>query len=415
MRFSRRWVVTTLIILTGITSIVIISRSPRPVETGEEGRQLDEWVDELNNSADPDSQCRAARALARMGPAAGPAAAALIAVLDGIEVPEEVHSEAAEALCRIGGAAVPELARAVKDPGRPCALRKRVANILGRLGPVAANAEPALRQALKETWMKWVAADALIQIDTDLDETLPALIDAVTGEHPEDSSARRLLDEIVRLGPAATTGLRAVTDGPNHLARLEAAALLYRIGSAKEQMVNLLTRLLEDPTPEVRARASARLVDLGPQAAIPPLLAVLNDAKADGESRATAANGLARFGPSAAGAVPSLINTLQNSYYPLQAAAAGALERIGPAAVPPLAPLLGADDGQTRRLTADCLVHIQPEGVAALRKALESEEAGVRDLAVEFLVRNGHTPRPPDRGGPQGSGGESQEEINRCP
>jgi HEAT repeat protein len=88
----------------------------------------------------------AADALARIGDAAVPA------LIDTLHDPDhEIRAQAARALARMGnkaGPAVPALVAALDDPNRD--VRQGAARALGQIGPDAEEAVPALVTALKD-------------------------------------------------------------------------------------------------------------------------------------------------------------------------------------------------------------------------------------------------------------------------
>lgn len=91
----------------------------------------------------------------------------------------DMPETAAEALGRIGAAAVPQLAQALRDPNP--LVRKRAADILARIGPDARDAVPVLIQALDdpEEDVRKAAVRALGEIGPAAEEAVPHLIDAL--------------------------------------------------------------------------------------------------------------------------------------------------------------------------------------------------------------------------------------------
>jgi HEAT repeat protein len=97
-------------------------------------KPFDEWTE----------QEAAADALGRIGPAAVPS------LMETLRDPDpKVRLKAIEVLARMGGDAkdaVPELIRLLEDPDEP--VRKAAIRTLGRIGPPAKEAVPALMQTL---------------------------------------------------------------------------------------------------------------------------------------------------------------------------------------------------------------------------------------------------------------------------
>lgn len=95
---------------------------------------------------DADARQTAARLLKEIGPAARPATAALC---EALRDPDPViRGRAGQALCRIGAPAVPSLVAALGE--QDVEVRRATASILGRIGPAAREALPALRRALQD-------------------------------------------------------------------------------------------------------------------------------------------------------------------------------------------------------------------------------------------------------------------------
>lgn len=102
-----------------------------------------------------------------------------------------VRETAADALARIGDAAVPSLVETLQDPDRE--VRAQAARALARMGPRAEPAIPALIAALKDSdkEVRMGAARALGQIGPPAAEAVPDLIKAIKDPRnkPADESA----------------------------------------------------------------------------------------------------------------------------------------------------------------------------------------------------------------------------------
>ena len=180
------------------------------------------------------------------------------------------------------------------------------------------------------------------------------------------------------------------------MATAEPAVLDQALGLLGEPNVAALPTLIEAlKRPEVRGRAAAMLVALGPkaQAALPALAGALADKNPEVKREVLFA--LAAIGPEAAQAQSQIVAALDDSDPRVATVAAYALGRIGPAAqlaVPKLSKSLEASDPILRVASAYALVHIAPTnerlGKAALpvlMQGLENPIVAVRRGSAEGL------------------------------
>jgi hypothetical protein len=120
-------------------------------------------------------------------------------------------------------------------------------------------------------------------------------------------------------------GLQA--DNPTR--RGDAALFLYRCGLAGELKTALLVDLLKDKERWVRMTAAKALWDRQRhEAAIPTLVALLQDTGMSGWVRRQTARVLGEIGPEAKAAAPALREALKSKDTELRAAAAEALKRV---------------------------------------------------------------------------------------
>jgi HEAT repeat protein len=225
----------------------------------------------------------AAEELARMGPAARPAIPVLIAA--AVDVEEPVRKSASGAMEKIDPEwpTSPEAAEAV--PALVKALGSKFTEVwqlasflLGRIGKPAV---PALIDALADRWQESrqsVVARTLGRIGPAAAEAVPALAHELTSE--------------------------------NANVRQAAAEGLGQIGPPAEPAVPALIQLLTDRLPDSRQAAAVALARVGKSdpAAIPPLIQLLPD-RSD-EVRDGAVEALAKFGPDAVPHLIELLQTL---------------------------------------------------------------------------------------------------------
>jgi HEAT repeat protein len=197
---------------------------------------------------------------------------------------------------------------------------------LGRIGPRAAEALPALRGLIEMGSADPEVVEALVRIDPHGTACLPALVTAMSDEDSRvvDAAARAL----GVLGPRAKGAVAALAaalarefEGPfgnEGNPRVDAAKALGRIGPEARPAIPALIRALR-----------ARLV-------LPEGLGLGGD-RIDYESAEAAARVLGSFGPAASEAVPVLIEVARrrdadDDDWTVRFEAALALGRIGPAA-----------------------------------------------------------------------------------
>jgi HEAT repeat protein len=168
--------------------------------------------------------------------------------------------------------------------------RRLAAEILGRIGPAAEPAVPALTAALMDANPS-VRHGAAVAVKRIGQAAVPALTAALAD--PDKSVRVAAADALGRLGPAAVPAVSALTAAladPDKRVRVAAAVAVKRIGQAA---VPALTAALADGNPDVREAAASALGGIG-QAAVPALTAALADGNPD--ARAAAAEVLRKIG-----------------------------------------------------------------------------------------------------------------------
>ncbi|MHB1425241.1 MAG: HEAT repeat domain-containing protein [Gemmataceae bacterium] len=295
----------------------------------------------------------AGRALWRLGPKAESIVPALLSAAQG---PIDKSASARTLLASFGPWVAPTLVAALND--NEAARREAAADILGRIGPPARAAVPALLVLLKDksSAVAFRAAMALSQIDsTRAAAAVPLLSDAL-----DDPGAAAALANI---GPDARAAVPALI-----------AALKPRKGVAHQEAL--------------RAGARLALARIGTPA-VSALIEVLKD-KRDGVAQRAAGDALGWVLPPSKEAVPALIQALKNDrvHAGVYAHALGQLGPLAFAAVPDLTDLL--TDPGNRPASAVALVRIDPgqaaKVVPLLVKDLQAAEENQRLAAVLALT-----------------------------
>jgi HEAT repeat protein len=230
-------------------------------------------------------------------------------------------------------------------------VRRSAAEALGQLGPAAAPAIPALLKCA-------------FDVDAAAREAALKALHAIDPAWPENAEARR-----------AFPGLVAALRSWDSDVSTAAFRLLGVIGlPAVHEMVNALSKA-EDTIDKVYImRLLARI---GPQAAsaLPSLTRALGSKSI--QARVAAAEALANIGSSAEAAVPALVAALTDPYADGRKAMAACLARLGAAAepaIPALLPLLADRDSGVREAAAFALEKIGPKSVPALIETVQTRD-----------------------------------------
>ncbi len=285
-------------------------------------------------------------------------------------------------------------------------IRMQALITLGEIGPDAKSAAPAIIKALGDEQMstRYAATFALGKIGAK--EAIPELSKQLDSK---DNFLKMVSAwSLAKISPtdiptvqAAIKMLGAALKDPDKHVRAAAARGLFELNVSREQMLPLISELVEDKDPTVRAhvvdamaslgeKALPRLIkalssddtqgiavavirQLGPKAkdAVPNLIEELKDP--DAAYRRDVCLALAAIGPDAKDAVSALLKTLGDENLSVRHVAIYALGKIGPsasAAVPDLKKYLQSDDQFTRVATVWALVHIQPKDLEFRLKAI---------------------------------------------
>jgi HEAT repeat protein/beta-lactamase regulating signal transducer with metallopeptidase domain len=207
-------------------------------------RGLEEALPELTEMLN-DRQVRlvAVQVLGRMGPAARPAIPAILESMKNADA--GFKGIAVQVVSRLSGdkEAVPALIKLLKDPQR----RLLAVQMLGRMGPAAKPAVPAIVETMKnaDPAFKSAALQALSQLGGN-DNTVPELIELL-----KDPGQRLQAVQILgRMGPAAKSAvpavIQAMKDGTSGF-RLIALQMLPRMGADPKEMEGVLSESMKDP------------------------------------------------------------------------------------------------------------------------------------------------------------------------
>jgi HEAT repeat protein len=257
-------------------------------------REATEQLLERLKDRDPLVRLAAARALAALPPAPEITAPLWEKALQGADEKTVLH--ALDALAALGPPAVPRLVDALQHEK----LRGQVVYVLGKMGPAAAPATPALAKLIadKDDHVAQEAILALANIGPGAKEAVPALAAAL--EQGEKPNAHAVAYALGRIGPAAAEALPALfalLDNSDRQLALVSAWALVRISPASaevaEKTLPVLIAGLKGRAPLARRGAAEALGGLGPAAkeAVPALRSAASDK--DPSVRAAVARALA--------------------------------------------------------------------------------------------------------------------------
>jgi len=313
------------------------------------GRSALSWAKDLNHPF-PASRSRAQEAIQSLGAAAVPSLLIALGQRDSVFLrPYEGVSEriprrlrawmyhglhpytarehrvaAAAALGLLGTNVPPEpLASALGDPEYQ--VRMRASEALGRMG---AAAVPAVRQVVdsRRAEARLHACWTLGLMGTNAAPAVPDLV-ACLGDRSADV-ARVAADALLRVGIAAVPELLRVVRSGTTQDRLDALAVLQRMGGGARFAIPELVGSLRDPDPAVRAAVVTAIASIWPFAE--ESVGVMSGALGDPapEVRAAAAAGLGRAAPLAKSAVPALERLRDDPEESVRTNAVKTLERI---------------------------------------------------------------------------------------
>ena len=253
------------------------------------------------------------------------------------------------------GDRLPTLIQDLKD--EDLNVRLKALRGLGKLGPAAKEAVPAMVAAMKaDNQVAFDAVEALGNIGPGAKEAVPALIDSL--QDTTKYLRERAAEALGKIGPGARTAVgpleKALKDEGTNV-RLWASFALIKITGNRSRYLPLIKAVYLDKTPSdpfdvPRAVAIMVLEELGQDAggAVPELTEALTDTESAPVTPERAARALGNIGPDAAAAVPRLIELAKTSRAILAEARVEAIKtlgKIGPAAraaIPTLTEL--ADD-----------------------------------------------------------------------
>jgi len=350
-----------------------IARADEPFARG---KPLGDWVAQASHYI-PELRREAVRAIAALGPAAGPALPVLVRA--SRDENEDVRYWAVTAIGGIGiGArsAAPALLTVMADDVRR--VQEAARRALESLGPAAT---PVLLPALRahDPWLRANAAEALGVVTDARGRVVPELVRLLADDSlwvrasaawalgqigPEAKAAAkplaRLLQEELRRDPA-------LSGGPARVRVAHLTFALGRMGRYAGDAVPQLLAVFYDGTDSLRALATVALAAVGRKAAKPLAEALRGGPMA---SRVEAAHALRLMGPEGKDAVGELTRLLQRideleGGRDLVIASADALGAMGKEA-----------KGARRALENQRARSVTPDVVAALDRALRKIQFG---------------------------------------
>jgi HEAT repeat protein len=277
-------------------------------------------------------------------------------------------------------------------------VRRVAAEGLGRIGPRASEAVPALVVALIDInrEIRLAAKEALRTIDhawQQHDQIASAV--AVLVEHlgsRRSETCQAAAEVLGQLGSPAVTALSQALQAPESVPRrdtrrLWAARALGWIGPPARAAIPALVQTLSAEESYVIEAAADALAKMGPaaQEAMSALIQTLGHWNPS--VREAVACALGRAGAEAKAAVPALIELLAPQQERVRDVAAEALVQIGPPAAPALRRVL-VDRIDAVRLAKERALKERPEGVLSLfYQELANRDGPVRQLAAKVLSR----------------------------
>ncbi len=292
--------------------------------------------------------------------------------------------------------AIPVLVKTLTDPDGP--LREKAGAALTQVGLAAT---PALLDVLKDgpPVAREAAANALGQMNDGAKASVPqlqAFLSDTTLDLEVRRTSARVLGYFGNGAAPAVKELLAALKNQDDVLRYLAAASLGLIAAESEVVVPALVAALKDPVPMVRSYSTRALAAFGPAAlsALPALVEVVENAKADADLRQAAVTTIGAIGERARAAVPTLAKLLSDRSAPtgLRGTSAEALTRLGPAANDALPAFLDvlkdetAPNELTRVLTVLLAENFREKGIPTLVRAAKEGARPARFAAIQALA-----------------------------
>ena len=206
-------------------------------------------------------------------------------------------------------------------------VRSDAADELGLLGESAADAVPMLSDALRDDYEP-VRLNAAYSLGAIGEPAVPALIEKLGDEN--GPTRRMAAYGLAAVGAPAVSALTETLDHENDEVRVGATYALAQIGGPAEPAVDTLITRAEDTKVEVRRYVPEAFGAIGPSAApaVPVLIdRLVNDE--DAQVRFESALALAQIGPASSDAIPVLKDSLSDNNRYVRDNSIHALKRIG--------------------------------------------------------------------------------------
>ena len=224
--------------------------------------------------------------------------------------------------------------------------RMKAANALGFMREDAAEAVPALIDALEDSYEP-VRRNAIYALGAIGELSVEPLIDALDAEKEafEMEPILHICDAahgLAAVGAPAVSMLISALQDERENVRASAAYALGEMGPAAAEAVDMLIALLTDKSEEVRRHATSALgmIKVPTSKTVPALVEILENPE-DTDLAFFAAQALTRIGPDAMEAVPALRDALMSESAYVRGFSSEALSRIGTAeALQALVPFL---------------------------------------------------------------------------
>ncbi|HJZ59714.1 MAG TPA: HEAT repeat domain-containing protein, partial [Gemmataceae bacterium] len=299
----------------------------------------------LVNDPEPLIRRRVGAVLEKLGPAAGPAAAALGKQIQS-ELDEVARDQYVDALIAMGPGAKPAaavLVQLIDEPDLAQSMRLRVI----AAAAVADPASPAVASAVvkasgdRDEAVRAAAASAIGKLNPLPADALAVLIKLAKSDprYPPRLAAVRALAEAGPRAKAARADLETLTKGTMPGVALWAKVALAAVDGDVRTATGVIRAGLSDADGQVREAAAEALILIGPTPSDLPALTAMLKGPA---GKAAAARAIGRLGPAAKEAVPRLSDLLEDRDSGARVAAAEALGQIGAPAATPAIPKLQA-------------------------------------------------------------------------